>query len=495
MIKKILIANRGEIAVRIIRACHELNMEAVAVYSEADRTSPHVYMADEAYCIGPPSSKASYLRSEKILKVARDTKTGAIHPGYGFLSENPDFAASVLDSGISWIGPPPTAMRKLGNKLEARKIALSSGVPVIPGSEGDVKSGDAHNIATKIGYPLLIKAVSGGGGKGMRIVHNPDELTASIDRAMSEAGASFSDSRVFIEKLIANPRHIEIQIAADVQGNIITLTERECSVQRRYQKIIEESPSTFINRKMWKKMAKCAEDIIRASDYTGVGTVEFLMDSNKNFYFLEMNARLQVEHPVTEMLLSIDLVQEQIRLASGEKLSIRNVTPNGHAIECRIYAEDGFNHFLPSTGTILELSVPGGNGVRFDHALRTGLEVTPYYDPLIGKLITWGNNRNVAIKRMKQSLKELLIAGIRTTIPFCNSVISHPKFSSGNYTTHFIEEEMDALIELQENENTLGKNIAIAVTALHTLRASSEKTSLNGITSNWKTTGRKDALQ
>ncbi|MEE9167229.1 MAG: acetyl-CoA carboxylase biotin carboxylase subunit [Candidatus Neomarinimicrobiota bacterium] len=501
MIKKVLIANRGEIAVRIIRTCHEMGIHTVAVFSDVDRSSPHVLLATEAFPIGSAPSARSYLRAEKILDVAKSSGADAVHPGYGFLSENGEFAAAVREAGFTWIGPPTDAMAKMGDKVSARKLAMEEGVPVVPGSEMPVveKTG-AIELARIIGFPVMVKAVGGGGGKGIRIVNSTEELPGALERAMSESASSFSDRRVFIEKLLQRPRHIEIQVMADSHGHCVPLRERECSIQRRYQKLIEESPSTFIDNKLWRKMAQSAVAITRRSGYTGVGTVEFLVDGNKNFYFLEMNTRLQVEHPVTEMITGIDLVREQIRVADGETLSIEGDQGDylGHAIECRVYAEDGFADFIPSTGTIAELDIPGGFGIRFDHGIRVGQRITPHYDPILGKLVAWGKNRGEAISRMRRALKECHIMGVQTTIPFCLAVLSHPGFRSGDYDTEFISAETGNLRKDGDKKRRIHHQIASVLTAIHRSDLGN-KTKINGRPASprsiWKSSGRKDALR
>ncbi len=473
MINKLLIANRGEIAVRVIRSCRELGIAVVAVYSEADRTAPHVLMADEAVCVGPPPSVDSYLNVANILEAARSTGADAIHPGYGFLSENAGFARSVLSAGLSWIGPDPETLEQMGDKTAARRLALEVGAPIVPGGTEPVTDLAAvEKTAAEVGYPVLIKAAGGGGGKGMRIVANPDELSSAFNRARSEAASAFADDRVYVEKVVDQPHHVEIQVFADGRGpgrthgepQIVSLGERECSVQRRYQKIIEETPSPFITPEVREQLSALAVKIATACRYRGAGTVEFLVDRDQNYYFLEMNTRLQVEHPITEMVAGLDLVAEQIRVASGEHLSFdrEDIQPRGHAIECRIYAEDGFDNFTPSTGTVLELSTPGGNGVRLDHGIRSGLEITPYYDPILGKLCTWGRSRQDAVRRMARALEELRIVGVRTTVPFCLAVMNHPAFIEGNYCTSFIGDYLPELAAWAEGgTNHLGEVAAL----------------------------------
>ena len=449
MLNKVLIANRGEIAVRVIRSCRELDITTVAVYSQADRTAPHVLLADEALCIGPPPAKESYLDMEAILAAARKSGADAIHPGYGFLSENASFAKAVQAAGLVWIGATPDNITKMGDKVAARRLALEVGAPIVPGGAeplADIK--EARKLALQVGYPVLVKAAGGGGGKGMRTVQEPDQLDAAIERARSEAASAFTDDRVYLEKALAGPHHVEIQVFADSHGNVVSLGERECSIQRRYQKVIEETPSPFISPEVRHRLSELAMKITVACDYRGAGTVEFLVDRDQNYYFLEMNTRLQVEHPITEMVTGLDLVAEQLRVADGEALSFTpaDIRPRGHAIESRIYAEDGFDDFTPSTGTVLEFSAPGGPGVRLDHGLRPGLEITPYYDPLLGKLCAWGRTRAEAIARMTRALEELRVVGLRTTIPFCLAVMQHPAFKKGGYSTSFINDYLPELV-------------------------------------------------
>ncbi|HYP18926.1 MAG TPA: acetyl-CoA carboxylase biotin carboxylase subunit [Chloroflexia bacterium] len=441
-LKKVLIANRGEIALRVVRACAEVGLESVAVYSEADRTSLHVRAADEAYLIGPPQSADSYLRVDRLLDVARKSGADAVHPGYGFLAENADFAQAVLEAGLTWIGPEPRAMRMLGDKLEARRTAQAAGVPTVPGT--DVATDDlqtALDAAQQIGYPVLIKASAGGGGKGMRIVSRPEELEAALRGAQSEAQASFGSGTVYIEKYLESVRHVEIQLLGDTHGNVIHLGERECSVQRRYQKLIEESPSVAVDRDLRERMGSVAVAAAKAVGYSSAGTVEFLLDKFKNFYFLEVNTRLQVEHPVTELVTGVDLVLEQFRIASGRPLRLKqsDVRFNGHAMECRIAAEDPFNNFAPSLGTIAAVSEPSGAGVRVDSSIYAGGKVSIYYDPMIAKLIVWAPSRAHAILRMRRALREYRIAGIQTNIPFHLRVMQSLDFQRGRLDTKFVE--------------------------------------------------------
>ncbi len=451
MFKKILIANRGEIAIRIMRACRELGIATVAVYSEVDRTAQHVRYADEAYLIGPAPATESYLVMEKIIEVAKKSQSQAIHPGYGFLAENPDFAQLVKDSGLIFIGPEPETIRLLGDKMAARAAMINAGVPIVPGVKQALGSvAEAQKIAEEIGYPILLKAAAGGGGKGMRIVQSPDEMGQLFKMASSEARSAFGDDRIYIEKYLEKPRHIEIQIIADQIGHVVHLGERECSIQRRHQKVIEESPSPIVDPEMRRRMGETAVKAARAANYVNAGTVEFLVDQNKNFYFLEVNTRLQVEHPVTEMVTGIDLAKEQIRIAAGEPLSFcqEDVQWRGAAIECRIYAEDPENNFLPSIGKIQSYREPQGIGVRVDSGLSKGDSVSMYYDPLISKLIIWGRDRIEAIERMKRALDEYVISGVQTVIPFHKQVMNHPDFIAGNISTHFIDDNKNLLSDL-----------------------------------------------
>ncbi len=446
MLDKVLIANRGEIAVRIIRACREMGIPTVTVFSEIDRRALHVRFADEAYPIGPAPSAQSYLDMEKIIEVAKKSGAEAIHPGYGFLAENATFVRLVESEGLIFIGPPSSAVELLGDKVAARKTMKKAGVSIVPGTEVEIASEDqAISIAESVGFPILIKAVGGGGGKGMRIVKEKSGMKEALRRAKSEAKSAFADPRIYMEKYLEKPRHVEIQILADRYGNVIHLGERECSIQRRHQKVIEESPSPVVDEKMRKAMGEQAVTAAKAAGYVNAGTMEFLVDQDRNFYFLESNTRLQVEHPVSEMVTGIDIAKEQIKIASGMKLGYRqeDVKWKGSAIECRIYAEDPNNDFLPSVGAIHSYAEPSGPGVRVDSGLSEGLEISLYYDPLIAKLLTWGNDRNEAIQRMKRALSEYRISGIATTIPFHLMVMNNQRFKQGKIHTHFIEEEME----------------------------------------------------
>jgi acetyl-CoA carboxylase biotin carboxylase subunit len=442
MFKKILIANRGEIACRIIRACRDMNIGTVAVYSDADGDALHVRMADEAFHIGAPPSSESYLRGDKIIAAAKEAGAEAIHPGYGFLSENANFVRDVTAAGITFIGPPPEAMEALGGKISARKIAIDAGVPVVPGTTEPLKSfEDAQATANEVGFPVMLKASAGGGGKGMRLVISADELKSAYDNARSEALASFGDDSVYIEKAVVRPRHIEIQVFSDTHGNHAHLGERECSIQRRHQKVIEEAPSPINSEELRAAMGDCAVKVAQAVDYVGAGTVEFLVsDVDRSFYFLEMNTRLQVEHPVTELITGIDLVREQINVAAGKPLSFTqsDIRLNGHAIECRIYAEDPQSNFMPSPGRIVRLRVPHGPGIRDDGGVHEGSEVSIYYDPMISKFAVWGRDRNEAIDRMRRGLNEYQISGNKTTLPYFREVIRDKVFIEGNLDTGFI---------------------------------------------------------
>jgi propionyl-CoA carboxylase alpha chain len=437
----VLIANRGEIAVRIIRTCRERGIRTVAVYSDADRTMPHVLLADEAYRIGPPPSRESYLLMENILEVARKAGADAIHPGYGFLSERPEFAEAVSGAGFAFIGPPGSAIRAMGDKTAARQLMRSVGVPTVPGTDGPVASeAEAEAFCTSAGFPVLIKAAAGGGGKGMRVVHRREDLAGAFAQAQSEARSAFGDPRVYLEKYLEEPRHIEFQILADGQGNTIHLGERECSIQRRHQKIVEESPSVVVDEEIRHRMGAVAVRAAQACGYVNAGTIEFLMDRTGAFYFLEMNTRLQVEHPVTELRTGLDLVAEQLNIAGGNPLAIRqeDVRMNGHAIECRICAEDPANNFMPSTGTIRHLAAAQGPGIREDRGVESGQEISVYYDSLISKVIAWGPTRSVAIARMERALGEYAIAGVATNIPVCLFVLGHPAFREGTFDTGFL---------------------------------------------------------
>ena len=440
MFKKILIANRGEIAMRLIRTCKEMGIRTVAVYSKADEESLHVRFADEAVCIGPASSAESYLKSANIIAAAEITNADAIHPGYGFLSENSKFSKICQEHKIKFIGASPEMIDKMGDKASAKATMKKAGVPTIPGSEGIVDSlEDAQKIAQKIGYPIMLKATAGGGGKGMRIVPKAKDLLKAWEDARQESKASFDNDDMYIEKFIENPRHIEIQIIGDSKGEAAHLSERDCSIQRRHQKLIEETPSPFMTEKLRNEMGKAAVKAAKAVKYEGAGTIEFLVDKNRKFYFMEMNTRIQVEHPITEQVIDYDLIREQIKIANGEAISGKNYFPNLCSIECRINAEDPFNDFMPNPGRILNLHLPGGHGIRIDTHVYSGYIIPPHYDSMIAKLITTAQTREEAINKMQRALDEFLIEGVNTTIPFHQKVMAHPKFLSGKYTTKFMD--------------------------------------------------------
>ena len=444
MFKKVLVANRGEIAVRILRACRELGMESVAVYSEADRNALHVRYADEAYLLGPAPSRESYLRGDKIIDIARKSGADAIHPGYGFLAEREAFAAACTDAGITFIGPKASAIAAMGDKVTARQTVAAAGVPIVPGTQGvrSLSDNELLHLAPEIGFPLLIKASAGGGGKGMREVRALEEMPALLASARREAESAFGDGNVYLEKLLEAARHIEIQILADSYGNVIYLGERDCSLQRRHQKLIEEAPSPFVDEPLRRKMGEVAVRAAKSVDYLNAGTIEFLVDKDRNFYFLEMNTRLQVEHPVTELVTGVDIVAEQMRIARGRQLSYKqeDIEIRGQAIECRINAEDPYNGFLPSTGRITHSLLPTGPGVRIDTGVYPGFEITPFYDPMIAKLIVWGETRGQAILRMRRALEEYRIVGVRTNIPFHQTMMDSHRFMGGQYDTRFVEE-------------------------------------------------------
>ncbi len=453
--KKLLIANRGEIALRIMRSAKEMGIATVAVYSEADRNALHVRYADEAVCIGPAASNQSYLVVEKIIDACKQTGAEAIHPGYGFLSENAAFARAVQKAGLVLVGPSPEAMEMMGNKLSAKAAALKYNIPMVPGTEEAISDiEEAKKRAIEVGFPILIKAAAGGGGKGMRIVEGAADFEEQMHLAVSEATSAFGDGAVFIERYVGSPRHIEIQVLGDNYGNIVHLFERDCSVQRRHQKVIEEAPSSILTPEIREKMGKCAVDVARSCNYTGAGTVEFILDENLDFFFLEMNTRLQVEHPVTELITGLDLVKEQIKIARGEKLSFtqEDIAIKGHAIELRVYAEDPTTNFLPDIGILETYRLPQGPGVRVDDGFEEGMEIPIYYDPMIAKLITYGENRAQAIERMIRAIDEYQITGIETTLGFGKFVMQHEAFTSGNFDTHFVKNHFQPTSLLHQNE-------------------------------------------
>ena len=452
--KKVLVANRGEIALRIMRSLKEMGIQTVAVYSEADRTAPHVLYADEAVCLGPAPSNQSYLLGDKIISVCKDLGVDGIHPGYGFLSENADFAKSVFGSGIEFIGPSPMAIELMGDKLTAKDTVKGYDIPMVPGTDRAIDDVEvAMSLAQEIGFPILIKASAGGGGKGMRIVESADVFEEQMKLAVSEAVSAFGNGAVFIEKYVASPRHIEIQVLADKHGNVVHLFERECSIQRRHQKVIEEAPSSVLSEELRAEMGQCAVNVARSCNYVGAGTVEFLLDENMNFYFLEMNTRLQVEHPVTEMITGVDLVKQQVLVARGERLSFvqEDLKISGHAMEVRVYAEDAKNNFLPDIGVLSTYKRPGGIGVRVDDGFEEGMEIPIYYDPMISKLITYGKDRFESIERMKRAISDYQIAGIQTTLEFGTFVMRHEAFTSGDFDTHFVKKYFEPRLLKSDN--------------------------------------------
>ena len=475
MFKKILVANRGEIAVRIIRACRELGIKSVAVYSDIDEHSLPVRMADEAVRIGEPPARSSYLNIDAIIGAARKTGAEAIHPGYGFLAENPDFAERCEKEKIVFIGPSSDSMRLVGDKVASREAAAAAGIPLTPGMAG--KSTDPARCvkaAKEIGFPVILKASAGGGGKGMRIIRDEKELEAAVEAGMREALSAFGDASVYLEKYIEKPRHVEFQILADKYGNAVHLFERECSIQRRHQKIIEESPSVIVDDDLRNRMGQTALKVVEISGYSNAGTIEFLVDENRNFYFLEVNARLQVEHPVTELVTGIDLVQAQFRIAAGEKLWLiqSNLRQRGHAIECRIYAEDPENNFLPSAGKIHFMKEPSGPGIRHDCGVGSGSEVSVYYDPILSKLIAWAENRELCCRKMAEALKSFPLIGIKTNIEFLHDIITHPAFISGDLSTSFISQYM---ADWSSKSDTATEDLALIAAAAHEILVKDKK--------------------
>jgi acetyl-CoA carboxylase biotin carboxylase subunit len=462
--KKILVANRGEIALRVMRSAREMGIKTVAIFSEADRNAPFVRYADEAVCIGPPPSSQSYLQGDKIIAVCKELNVDGIHPGYGFLSENADFARKVKKAGLIFIGPSAESMDMMGDKLSAKATAKKYKVPMIPGSEGAISDlKEAVKIAREVGFPLLIKASAGGGGKGMRLVEAENEIEEQMKLAISEAISAFGNGAVFIEKYASGPRHIEIQLIADNHGNCVYLFERECSIQRRHQKVIEEAPSSVLTEELRERMGKCAVDVAKACNYSGAGTVEFLLDDKMNFYFLEMNTRLQVEHPVSEMITGLDLVKEQIKVARNEKLSFtqEDLKINGHAIEVRVCAEDPANNFLPDIGRLLVYKTPAGPGVRVDDGFEEGMDIPIFYDPMIAKLVVHGKNRTEAIEKMLRAIKDYKIVGVETTLDFCTFVLNHEAFISGHFDTGFIKNYFTPEM-LNKNTDDLSEVAALA---------------------------------
>jgi acetyl-CoA carboxylase biotin carboxylase subunit len=495
MFRKILIANRGEIACRVIRACRELNIATVAVFSDADSDALHVRMADEAVRIGPAASSESYLRGDKIIEAARYTSAQAIHPGYGFLSENAQFVRQVNAAGLVFIGPPPEAMEAMGGKMSARKIAIEAGVPVVPGTTAALRSFDeARDVSAEYGYPIMLKASAGGGGKGMRLVKEESGLRSALENAQAEALASFGDDAVYIEKAVVRPRHIEIQVFSDSHGNHVHLGERECSIQRRHQKVIEEAPSPINSAELRAEMGACAVMVAKAVNYVGAGTVEFLVsDIDRSFYFLEMNTRLQVEHPVTELVTGTDLVREQINVAAGGHLSFsqEDVRIDGHAIECRVYAEDPNANFMPSPGKITRLHIPQGPGVRDDGGVYEGGEVSIHYDPMISKFAVHGRDRKEAIERMRRALTEYSVGGIKTTLPFFRDVMNDEEFVSGQLDTGFIERYFERRsTEKPEVNSEAEKDLAVIAAAIatrHSFATSTSEANISSTPSRWRT--------
>jgi acetyl-CoA carboxylase, biotin carboxylase subunit len=502
---KILIANRGEIAVRVIRACREMGVPSVAVYSDCDRTARHVREADQAVHIGPSEAARSYLNIERIVDAARRSGADAVHPGYGFLAENPRFARACRDAGLTFIGPSPEAISLMGSKTAARAAAIRAGVPVVPGTEHPLDSrvtdDEIVRLADEIGYPIVVKAVAGGGGKGMRVVEDPRELTSAVRTARSEAGAAFGDTSIYLERRITHPRHIEIQLLGDHFGTVIPFVERECSIQRRHQKVVEESPSIAVDPALRERIAGAAAQVARAVGYTNAGTIEFLLDENGSFYFLEMNTRLQVEHPVTEAVTSVDLVRWQIRIASGDRLDIdpaQALTPRGHAIECRIYAEDPDLGFMPAPGLIRAIRPASGPGIRDDGGVTAGYDVPVFYDSLIAKLIAWGSARDEAIARMSRALGEYQVLGIRTTIPFFTWLMQQTAYRDGRYDTTWldrllIDRQGQSFSELDADEQEL---VAVAAAIDTYLRAHTVAPDVSvGVTSLWQRAAREEALR
>ncbi len=501
MFKKILIANRGEIAVRVIRACRELGITSVAVFSDVDRASLHVRKADEAYHIGPAAAAQSYLNFSKILGAAKLSGADAIHPGYGFLSENAKFAGACAEAGIKFIGPAAASMEMMGSKTRARQHMEKAGIPFVPGTSRGLESAEqAEEVASKIGYPVMLKAAAGGGGKGMRLVHAREELKSALEGAQSEAQRSFGDSEVYIEKAIVNPRHIEMQVLADEHGNTVYLGERECSIQRRHQKVLEESPSPLVDPDMRRRMGEIAVRVAQAANYTNAGTIEFLADQEKNFYFLEMNTRLQVEHPVTELVTGLDLVHLQIRIAAGEKLPFtqEDVRVRGHAIECRIYAEDPDNNYFPSPGKITLLLAPSGPGIRRDSGMYEGWTVPIDYDPLLAKLIGYGTDRPQAISRLVRALNEYFVGGIKTNISLFRRILSDPGFQSGKLDTGYLDRLMKTPPPEVKREDA---NVAAIAAGLFAVLDPEAAASTNGkgyateAVSQWKKSGRSESLR
>jgi acetyl-CoA carboxylase, biotin carboxylase subunit len=503
--RKVLIANRGEIAVRVIRACREMGLSPIAVYSECDRTALHVRLADEAYAIGPSAPRDSYLRIDRIVDAARSAGADAVHPGYGFLAENEEFARRVQDAGLTFIGPTPRVIALMGNKTAARAAAKRAGVPLVPGGDDPINAGASADqilaLGDRVGYPLLVKAVAGGGGKGMRAVETPTDLMGAITAARSEAGAAFGDPAVYLERRLLRPRHIEIQLLGDAHGTVLPFIERECSIQRRHQKVVEETPSLAVTPQLRGAIASAAAAVATSVGYTNAGTIEFLLDEDGRFYFLEMNTRLQVEHPITEAVTGLDLVRWQMRIAGGDRLDVdpeRLLRPNGHAIECRVYAEDPDNNFLPSPGRIQELRAPAGPGIRDDSGVEAGNDVPIFYDPMISKLIAWGEDRRSSIARMRRALSEYTVSGIKTTLPFFTWLLEQRAFLDGAFHTAYLD---DVLRSRNGEPFAVApaaiEDVAAIAAALHAVLSSS--TNGNGTsaspTSRWKAQARSEGLR
>jgi acetyl-CoA carboxylase biotin carboxylase subunit len=507
--KKVLIANRGEIAIRVMRACREMGLSPVAVYSECDRTALHVRSADEAYLVGPNAPRDSYLRIDRIVDAARRAGADAVHPGYGFLAENEHFARAVRDAGLTFIGPTPEVIALMGSKTAARAAAQRAGVPVVPGAgngrngavAADASDDQIRRLGEEIGYPLLVKAVSGGGGKGMRTVADRVDLVGAVQAARSEAGTAFGDAAVYFERCLVRSRHIEIQVLGDEHGTILPFVERECSIQRRHQKVVEETPSPAVSPALRSAIASAAATVARSVGYTNAGTVEFLLDEDGGFYFLEMNTRLQVEHPITEMVTGLDLVRWQIRLAQGERLDLseadadRLLVPNGHSIECRVYAEDPDNHFLPSPGRILDLRAPAGPGIRNDSGIEAGLDVPIFYDPMISKLVVWGEDRSAATSRMRRALGEYLITGIKTTLPFFTWLFEQPEFAAGRFHTTYLDEVLKTRNGRPFVEPPIeAEDVAAIAAVLHAVLLPTRGRDGEGITGRWKAQARAEGV-
>ena len=503
--KKLLIANRGEIAVRIIRACRDIGVAPVAVYSECDRLAPHVQQADEAYPIGGSAPRDSYLRIDRLIEAARRSGADAVHPGYGFLSENEAFARAVRDAGLTFVGPTSEAIALMGSKTEARRAARRAGVPVVPGTVDPIHSDASDDVllglAESVGYPLLVKAVAGGGGKGMRIVEGRSDLASAVRAARSEAGTAFGDTAVYFERRLTRPRHIEVQLLADDHGAVVPFVERECSIQRRHQKVLEETPSVAVSPTLRRAVTSAAAAVAASVGYTNAGTIEFLLDEDGRFYFLEMNTRLQVEHAITEMVTGVDLVAWQIRLARGERLDLdanRLLAPSGHAIECRIYAEDPDNNFLPSPGRILRLRAPDGPGIRDDSGAAAGLDVPIFYDPMISKLVAWGDDRPQAIARMRRALGEYIVAGIRTTVPFFAWLLEQPEFVDGRFHTAYLDDVLSSrqgrpFVEPTPEVEDVAV-IAAALTTWMSTAAAATSVDAAGVAPRWRAQARSEGL-